>query len=158
MAPLGLWVCKSANQAASAKVAERYFFSRRSMISMRSSPCTLILGILTNSDCSREMTSHSSICRIATISSSSNPAAPRDADRQVCGPFAWLARWSMTGEPSRCQVTTEEGRRIAHSYNATYIEASALTGANVNAVFETFVREVRKKKVPKPKKSACQIL
>ncbi|TMW64509.1 hypothetical protein Poli38472_011389 [Pythium oligandrum] len=61
-------------------------------------------------------------------------------------------------DPSRCQVTTEEGRRIAHSYNATYIETSALTGVNVNAVFENFVREVRKRKVPKPKKSSCQIL
>ncbi|GLE03076.1 hypothetical protein PINS_up011955 [Pythium insidiosum] len=61
-------------------------------------------------------------------------------------------------DPGRCQISTEEGRRIAHSYNATYIETSALTGANVNAVFENFVREVRKKKVPKPKKSSCRIL
>jgi hypothetical protein len=61
-------------------------------------------------------------------------------------------------DPSRCQVSTEEGRRIAQGYNATYIETSALTGANVNAVFETFVREVRKKKVPKAKKSSCRIL
>ncbi|KAF1794360.1 P-loop containing nucleoside triphosphate hydrolase [Phytophthora cactorum] len=44
-------------------------------------------------------------------------------------------------DPSKCQVSTEEGRRIAHSYNARYIETSALTGANVTAVFETFVRE-----------------
>lgn len=61
-------------------------------------------------------------------------------------------------DPSKCQVSTEEGRRIARSYNAHYIETSALTGANVTAVFENFVREVRKKKVPKPKKAACAIL
>jgi GTPase KRas protein len=61
-------------------------------------------------------------------------------------------------DPSKCQVTTEEGRRIAHSYNACYIETSALTGANVSAVFENFVREVRKKRVPKPKPRACNIL
>ncbi|GAB9472834.1 hypothetical protein Gpo141_00010000 [Globisporangium polare] len=61
-------------------------------------------------------------------------------------------------DPSKCQVSTEEGRRIARSYNAHYIETSALTGANVTAVFENFVREVRKKKVPKPKKNSCTIL
>lgn len=62
-------------------------------------------------------------------------------------------------DPSKCQVSTEEGRRIAHSYNARYIETSALTGANVTAVFENFVREVRRKRVPKPKKtSLCSIL
>ncbi|KAI9909070.1 hypothetical protein PsorP6_014950 [Peronosclerospora sorghi] len=61
-------------------------------------------------------------------------------------------------EPNKCQVSTEEGRRIAHSYNARYIETSAFTGANVTAVYETFVREVRRKKVPKPKKSACFLL
>ena len=61
-------------------------------------------------------------------------------------------------DPTKCKVSTEEGRRIAHSYNAQYIETSALTGENVTAVFETFVREVRRKKVAKPKKSACFIL
>ena len=61
-------------------------------------------------------------------------------------------------DPCKCQVSTEEGRRIAYSYNARYIETSALTGVNVTAVFETFVREVRRRKVPKPKKSACSIL
>ncbi|KAI9907510.1 hypothetical protein PsorP6_002923 [Peronosclerospora sorghi] len=61
-------------------------------------------------------------------------------------------------EPNKCQVSTEEGRWIAHSYNAGYIEMSAFTGANVTAVFETFVREVRRKKVSKPKKSACFLL
>jgi GTPase SAR1 family protein len=62
-------------------------------------------------------------------------------------------------DPSKCQVSTEEGRRIAHSYNARYIETSALTGANVTAVFENFVREVRRKRVPKPKKTSfCSVL
>ncbi|KAI9908155.1 hypothetical protein PsorP6_016216 [Peronosclerospora sorghi] len=36
-------------------------------------------------------------------------------------------------EPNKCQVSTEEGRRIAHSYNVRYIETSAFTGANVTA-------------------------
>lgn len=61
-------------------------------------------------------------------------------------------------DPSKCQVSSEEGQRIAHSYNARYIETSALTGENVTMVFETFVREVRRKKEPKPKKSTCHIL
>lgn len=44
-------------------------------------------------------------------------------------------------DPSRRQVTTEEGRRIALSYGGVrYIETSALTGANVNDVFATLVR------------------
>ncbi|KAI9913154.1 hypothetical protein PsorP6_005891 [Peronosclerospora sorghi] len=64
----------------------------------------------------------------------------------------------VESEPNKCQVSTEEGRQIAHSYNARYIETSALTGANETALFETFVREVRRKKVPKPKKSAFFLL
>lgn len=43
-------------------------------------------------------------------------------------------------EPSKQQVTSEEGRRIALSYNAHYAETSALTGANVVGIFETLVR------------------
>ena len=49
---------------------------------------------------------------------------------------------SQEQDPSRRQVSSEEGRRIAQSYHATYIETSALTGANVNEVFETLVRYV----------------
>ncbi|KAL7688993.1 putative small GTP-binding protein [Plasmopara halstedii] len=64
----------------------------------------------------------------------------------------------VENDPTKCQVSTEEGRQIAQSYNARYIETSALTGANVTAVFEMFVREVRRKKVPKQKKSTCFIL
>ncbi|KAF0683462.1 Aste57867_24496 [Aphanomyces stellatus] len=63
-------------------------------------------------------------------------------------------------DPSKCQVTSEDGRRIAASYNAVYVETSALTGNNVNAVFDKFVVEARKRRVP-PKPSSgfkCTIL
>lgn len=61
-------------------------------------------------------------------------------------------------DPSRRQVSSEEGRRIAQSYHAKYIETSALTGANVNEVFETLVREARKRSAPKREKKDCVIL
>ncbi|KAI9912606.1 hypothetical protein PsorP6_004999 [Peronosclerospora sorghi] len=61
-------------------------------------------------------------------------------------------------EPSKCQVSTEEGRRIAHSYNACLYRDERVHRSKCNGVFETFVREVRRKKVPKPKKSACFLL
>ncbi|CAK4652516.1 hypothetical protein LEN26_012499 [Aphanomyces euteiches] len=63
-------------------------------------------------------------------------------------------------DPSKCQVTSEEGRRVARSYNAVYIETSALTGTNVNAVFEQFVIEARQRRTPpsKPSRGFCTIL
>ncbi|ETV76385.1 hypothetical protein H257_09417 [Aphanomyces astaci] len=51
-------------------------------------------------------------------------------------------------DPSKCQVTSDEGRRVARSYNAGYIETSALTGTNVNAVFEQFIVEARQRRGP----------
>lgn len=65
----------------------------------------------------------------------------------------------VEADPKRRQVSSEEGRRIAASYNAKYVETSALTGANVNKVFETIVREARKQSAPKhQKKGPCVIL
>jgi GTPase KRas protein len=49
-------------------------------------------------------------------------------------------------DPSRCQVSSDEGRRIARSYGAIYMETSALTGQNVNAAFEQLVIEARRKR------------
>ncbi|OQR95717.1 ras [Thraustotheca clavata] len=64
-------------------------------------------------------------------------------------------------DSAKCQVTTEEGRRIAQAYNAKYIETSALSGENVPAVFETLVLEVRKNRLAKlirRKSRLCAIL
>ncbi|OQR95716.1 ras [Thraustotheca clavata] len=62
-------------------------------------------------------------------------------------------------DPAKRQVTSEDGRRVAASYNAVYMETSALTGSNVNAIFEQFVIEARKKRQPTQKKRGlCSIL
>mmetsp|Transcript_21148 Transcript_21148/g.39311 ORF Transcript_21148/g.39311 Transcript_21148/m.39311 type:complete len:285 (-) Transcript_21148:85-939(-) len=51
-------------------------------------------------------------------------------------------------DPKKRQVSIAEGRKKAEAFGAIHIETSAATGENVNLVFETLVREVRKRKVP----------
>ena len=43
-------------------------------------------------------------------------------------------------DPSIREVSRETGAKVAASYGAMYVEASALTGENVGLVFEKFVR------------------
>lgn len=43
-------------------------------------------------------------------------------------------------DPSRRQVSEEEGRAAAAQFNATYIETSAFNNDNVSAAFETLVK------------------
>ncbi|EQC39683.1 hypothetical protein SDRG_03111 [Saprolegnia diclina VS20] len=64
-------------------------------------------------------------------------------------------------DAAKCQVPTEEGRRIAQAYNATYVETSALTGENVPAVFDALVGLVRRNRTVRPtrkKSHMCAIL
>ncbi|KAI9914462.1 hypothetical protein PsorP6_008113 [Peronosclerospora sorghi] len=56
-------------------------------------------------------------------------------------------------EPNKCQVSTEEGRRIAHSYNARYIEMSAFTGANVTAYSRRSCGKCVKRKCQSPRRA-----
>ncbi|KAF0683461.1 Aste57867_24495 [Aphanomyces stellatus] len=62
--------------------------------------------------------------------------------------------------PSLRQVSSDEGRAVAASYKAVYMETSALTGENVSSIFEDVVRSVRRTKQAKPprKRTACTIL
>ncbi|KAI9905995.1 hypothetical protein PsorP6_014067 [Peronosclerospora sorghi] len=56
-------------------------------------------------------------------------------------------------EPNKCQVSTEEGRRIAHSYNARYIETSAFTIANVTAYSRRSCGKCVERKCKSPRRS-----
>mmetsp|Transcript_26989 Transcript_26989/g.20194 ORF Transcript_26989/g.20194 Transcript_26989/m.20194 type:complete len:103 (+) Transcript_26989:613-921(+) len=47
-------------------------------------------------------------------------------------------------------VSSEEGKAVADFYKINFIETSALTGENVNSVFETITREILSKKVINP--------
>lgn len=60
------------------------------------------------------------------------------------------------------EVTTEEGKKLATSWHAQYLECSAKTGKNVEVLFETLCREIKKhapvKEQPKKSKWRCSIL
>ena len=51
-------------------------------------------------------------------------------------------------DPGKRAVSAEQGRAIAKEWGAVYKETSALTGAGVDDVFETFIREVRRLRAP----------
>jgi len=55
-------------------------------------------------------------------------------------------------DPKERQVSLAEGRRKAEEFGAIHMEISAATGENVNEVFETLIREVRRRRAP-PKSS-----
>lgn len=62
-------------------------------------------------------------------------------------------------DPSKRQVSTSQARDTSAMHNAIHVEASALTGENVNEVFETLIRQVRKLSNPQPKKKkGCALL
>lgn len=51
------------------------------------------------------------------------------------------------------EVTTEEGKELARSFGAEFIEASAKTRTNIEQIFITLVRKVREKRGLYNKKS-----
>ncbi len=62
-------------------------------------------------------------------------------------------------DPKKRQVPLLEGKRQAEKFGAIHIETSAASGEHVTEVFETLVREVRKRRAPsKEKGSKCCIL
>mmetsp|Transcript_7493 Transcript_7493/g.12032 ORF Transcript_7493/g.12032 Transcript_7493/m.12032 type:complete len:279 (-) Transcript_7493:348-1184(-) len=54
-------------------------------------------------------------------------------------------------DPKRRKISESEGRKKASQYGATYIETSAATGEHVIDVFESLIREVRRRQSPKTK-------
>mmetsp|Transcript_15752 Transcript_15752/g.17779 ORF Transcript_15752/g.17779 Transcript_15752/m.17779 type:complete len:285 (+) Transcript_15752:492-1346(+) len=61
-------------------------------------------------------------------------------------------------DPSKAKVSVTKARALAEELGASYIEASALTGAGVHEIFETFIRKVRESKKPqKPQPPKCVV-
>ena len=52
---------------------------------------------------------------------------------------------------SEREVTIEEGKKFAESYNMMFIETSAKTGENITELFEILTRDILKK-APRPKR------
>ncbi|CAK4078132.1 unnamed protein product [Aphanomyces euteiches] len=48
------------------------------------------------------------------------------------------------------QVSSEDGRKAAEIFRATYVETSALTGENITKVFESVVQQIRRTQQTKP--------
>ncbi len=51
-------------------------------------------------------------------------------------------------DPKERQVSVAEGKKAAERFGAIHIETSAATGENVNEVFETLIREIRRRRAP----------
>ena len=58
---------------------------------------------------------------------------------------------------SEREVTIEEGKKFAESYNMMFIETSAKTGENITELFEILTRDILKK-APRPKRPRSFVL